>query len=131
MRTYSNLSYLLVAFNSTLLVSAATTATSAKQFSSNLTVLSTPNIRAHCVSGEEWSDWRGEIDYQNCWAALAILKARVPHDHAYVFWSGKDSDRPPPMIPRPWRLSNYADAGKQSPSSYRLGIGIWKDTSYR
>ena len=73
---------------------------------------STSNIEAKCVTGEQWPDWGGEIDYQNCWEALATLRARVPRDHPYVFWSGTVRDMPPPSMPWPWKLPAHSNTGK-------------------
>lgn len=106
--------------------STASIAASGVRASANLILPDTASAGAHCVSGETWPDWRGEIDHEKCWEALATLRARVPRDHAYVFWSGAASDRPPPSIPRPWRLPDHADAGEHSNGSCRGAVVIDK-----
>lgn len=125
MRNYCRLIFSLLIFGPTILGTSAPVAASAKPASPNLTVSTATEAGAHCVSDDIWSDWRGEIDYRRCCEALTLLRARVPQDHAYLFWSGRDSDRPPPTIPRPWRLPNHADAGKQSYSTCKLSIVIF------
>lgn len=85
------------------------------------------DIKANCVSGNQWVEWRGDIDHTKCRAALDTLKAKVPRDHGYVFWSGTIRTRPPPLVPWPYKLPGQSDSGKlckdRKPYNRTLALG--------
>lgn len=70
------------------------------------------DTKANCVSSDPWVEWRGDISHEKCSEALATMKAKVPRDHGYVFWSGTIRTRPPPGMPWPWKLPGQSDSGK-------------------
>lgn len=112
MRSIIYLLQLLSISCSSLSVVAASIGSAANAYLSPLRLPHLSDTKANCVSGNQWVEWRGDIDHEKCREALATLKAKVPRDHGYVFWSGTIRTRPPPSMPWPWKLPGQSDSGK-------------------
>jgi len=95
-----------------LLIIAASLANAVNVGLSPLQLPGISDTKANCISGDQWVEWRGDISHQNCREALATLRAKVPSDHGYIFWSGTIRHRPPPSMPWPWKLPEQGDSGK-------------------
>ncbi len=111
MRSFIYLLLLLSVSFSSLSAIAASMGSAANAGLSPLQLPGLSDAEANCVSGNQWVDWRGDINHQKCREALATLKAKVPRDHGYVFWSGTIGVRPPPSMPWPWKLPGQGDSG--------------------
>lgn len=68
-----------------------------------------PNI--HCVSGTQWPDWDGVIDFRDCADAIRTMMTKIPppSDREYAFWTGATQDHPPVLWT--WKLPTYTNGG--------------------